>query len=99
MLFGLNAHEVPIEFTGVRPGEKLHERLFDEGMQTRATSHPDVLQVLGSDPCIRPDLDTVVEQLGNAAKRGDRDMIFRLLGEVIPGFMPTGRAPSGGGPS
>lgn len=99
VLSGLNADEVPIEFTGVRPGEKLHERLFDEGMQTKATSHPDVLQVLGPDPCVRPDLDTVVEQLGNAAKRGDRDMIFRLLGEAIPGFMPTGRDTFGGGPS
>lgn len=97
VLSGLSADEVPIEFTGVRPGEKLHERLFDEGMQTRPTSHPDVLQVLGSDPCVRPDLYSIIDQLGDAAKRGDREMIFRLLGQVIPGFTPTGGNTIGGG--
>lgn len=89
-LSGLDDDEVPIEFTGVRPGEKLHERLFDEGMRTRATSHPDVLEVLGADPCVRPDIDSIVDQLGDAAKRGDRELIFRLLAQVIPGFTPTG---------
>ncbi len=90
-LSGLSVDEVPIEFTGVRPGEKLHERLFDEGMRTQPTSHPDVLQVLGPDPCVRPDLETLVDELGEAAKRGDREMIFGLLARVIPGFAPTGR--------
>lgn len=90
-LSGLAADEVPIEFTGIRPGEKLHERLFDDGMRTQPTSHPDVLQVLGPDPCVRPDLEALVDELGEAAKRGDRETILRLLGLVIPGFAPTGR--------
>jgi FlaA1/EpsC-like NDP-sugar epimerase len=34
--------EIPIEFTGIRPGEKLHERLFNPGEEIGATAHPKI---------------------------------------------------------
>jgi FlaA1/EpsC-like NDP-sugar epimerase len=88
-LSGFAEDEVPIVFSGVRSGEKLVERLFDEGMQTQPTWHPEVLQVVGREACLRPELDQLVDQLEDAARRGDRLAIDALLGLAIPGFVPV----------
>ena len=37
--------EVPIVFTGARPGEKLTEQLWEEGAALDDTDHPDVVRV------------------------------------------------------
>ena len=34
--------DVAIEFTGIRPGEKLHERLFNDGEEVGITAHPKI---------------------------------------------------------
>ena len=34
--------EIAIEFTGIRPGEKLHERLFNPGEEVGVTEHPKI---------------------------------------------------------
>ena len=90
-LSGRGDDDIPIVFSGVRPGEKLEEVLLDSNMQTQPTSHPEVLQVTGRDTCAEADLDAVVHQLEKAARRGDRVAIDVLLGQVIPGFEPTRR--------
>lgn len=92
-LSGLSEEDVPIVFTGVRPGEKLSEVLFDPGMCAVPTSHPEVLQVTGTDTCVWADLDGVVSRLEDAARRGDRGAIDALLARVIPGFA-SARRPS-----
>jgi FlaA1/EpsC-like NDP-sugar epimerase len=85
-LSGFDEDEVPIEFTGVRAGEKLHERLFDDDMQTRPTSHPDVMEVVGDDTCGVEDVDALVDRLEAAARDGDVAAIERLLHQAVPGF-------------
>src|SRR5262249_16127003 len=92
-LSGLGEDDVPIVFTGVRPGEKLGEVLFDPSMQTVPTSHPDVLQVVGQEVIIPGNLDAIVDRLENAARRGDHLGIIGLLGQIIPNFAPA-RVPS-----
>lgn len=46
------ATDIDIVFTGLRPGEKLHERLFGEDEQPAATSHPMIrsVRIPGLDP-------------------------------------------------
>jgi FlaA1/EpsC-like NDP-sugar epimerase len=39
--------DVEIEFIGARPGEKLHEELWDEGEQAVPTPHPKILRSAG----------------------------------------------------
>jgi FlaA1/EpsC-like NDP-sugar epimerase len=38
---------VPIQITGLRPGEKLHEQLFYEAEQIHSTEVPKVLRAVG----------------------------------------------------
>ena len=90
-LSGPGADDIPVIFTGVRPGEKMHEALFDPGMQTRPTAHPEVLEVVGQDELGGAVLDALIDRLGDAAQRGDRVSIDALLGEAVPGFHPAGR--------
>jgi FlaA1/EpsC-like NDP-sugar epimerase len=87
-LSGLTENDIPIVFSGVRPGEKLVEVLFDEGMETRRTAHPDVLQVMGDDIATVNDLDGIIARLATAARGGDREVIDALLRRAIPGFTP-----------
>lgn len=37
--------DIPIKFTGLRPGEKLYEELFGEGEVANKTGHPQILEV------------------------------------------------------
>jgi FlaA1/EpsC-like NDP-sugar epimerase len=52
--------DIPIEFIGVRPGEKLHEELWGDGESVGATPHPKILAVT------RPAVDAawLEEELG-----------------------------------
>lgn len=88
-LSGLTEDDVPIVFSGVRPGEKLEEVLYDAGTQTRQTSHPEVLEVVGADGLIGADLTGLVAQLEDVARHGTRDQLDALLWQIIPGFVPS----------
>src|SRR5205085_4639349 len=39
--------DVPIDFVGARPGEKLHEDLWGQGESVEQTAHPKILRVSG----------------------------------------------------
>ncbi|HWM21855.1 MAG TPA: nucleoside-diphosphate sugar epimerase/dehydratase [Ilumatobacteraceae bacterium] len=73
--------EVPIEFVGARPGEKLSEQLQDIDEEAHPTNHSAITRLvpiaLGGDR-----MDRTVEQLGLLAARGRDDEIRRLLDEL-----------------
>src|SRR3569832_2334625 len=63
MLIRLTGHtemEVPISFTGLRPGEKLYEELLADDETTLPTPHPK-LRVAKSSGSALPDFDAVVQ--------------------------------------
>lgn len=89
-LSGLEADDVPIVFTGRRPGEKLQEELWENGARVEPTPHPDILRVDE-----QPDfndavlLDLIVSRLDALAATGDRIGIEQVLNECIPTFVPS----------
>jgi FlaA1/EpsC-like NDP-sugar epimerase len=90
-LSGLKEEDVPIVYTGVRAGEKMHEALYDAGMLTKPTSHPEVLEVVGPVDELAVDLNTLILELESAAHRGDRVAIDALLSQAVSGFVPAAR--------
>ena len=77
--------DIEIQFTGVRPGEKLEEALWDEGMQYETTSHPDVVRVAEAQALSGKELDETLAELERRVERGDTKGVTDLLAECVPG--------------
>jgi len=79
--------EVEIQFTGLRPGEKLSEELITEGEGIIPTSHDKILVLQGN--CYDPGwLRERIEELRNLALERDAGGIKRKLQEMIPEYHP-----------
>lgn len=87
-LSGLEAGSIPIVVTGIRPGEKLDEALWEEGARVESTVVDDVLKVTEPSDAYGFDVDIVVGQLSDAVARGDRARIEGILKRFIPTFRP-----------
>lgn len=87
-LSGLPDGSVPIVVTGIRPGEKLDESLWEEGARVERVGGNDVLKVTEPSDAYGFDVDIVVGQLSDAAARGDRARIEGILRKFIPTYRP-----------
>lgn len=77
--------DIEIVYTGIRPGEKLSEALWDEGADYLPTSHPDVLRLNENDLFASLDLEEAVNELIDLGKKGDPDLIVSMLNRIVPG--------------
>ena len=77
--------DVEIEFTGIRPGEKLSEALWDEGLDYESTVHPDIVSVNETDVLDGDQLSATIDEIVRLAKEGDSDAVVGLLAERVPG--------------
>ena len=77
--------DIEIVFTGIRPGEKLSEALWDEGADYLSTTHPDVLRLNENEVFTSNDLDTAINKLIDLGKQGDPDQIVSMLNKIVPG--------------
>ncbi len=87
-LRGLRAADVPIAFTGLRPGERLHEQLFFADEDVRPTAHAQVLRATGTwDPSLA-DLQSAVQRV--AARLSEQDgagaieIVRSAIGPLVP---------------
>ena len=77
--------DIEIVFSGIRPGEKLSEDLWDQGFAYSATPHPDIHRVDSEEVLSSDELDAIVDQLINLSQKGEPELIRALLSETIPG--------------
>jgi FlaA1/EpsC-like NDP-sugar epimerase len=84
--------DIEIEFTGIRPGEKLSESLWDEGMDYQPTEHRDVVMVQEEPGLSTAELNATIDELIRLAREGDQNAIVGLLSERVPGSL-IGQAP------
>jgi FlaA1/EpsC-like NDP-sugar epimerase len=77
--------DIEIVFTGIRPGEKLSEELWDQWAQFESTSHDDIVQLVDEDLLSSQTLRATVNELAFLADEGESDAIIRVLDETIPG--------------
>jgi FlaA1/EpsC-like NDP-sugar epimerase len=91
-LSGLPEHAIEIEFTGVRPGEKLFEELYFNDEQTLPTSHPK-LRAAYHRPYSMPD---VLQSLGQLEPmiNGSENSLRKKLHEIVPEYVSHSFAPT-----
>jgi FlaA1/EpsC-like NDP-sugar epimerase len=85
-LSGYSESEISIEFTGLRPGEKLYEELLADSESTRPTHHPKirVAKVSPAVPGLWQDLYAWLVSEGNFSDAEVRSRIASLLPEYKP---------------
>ncbi len=85
--------DVKIEFTGVRPGEKLHEELFHAAEKPEPTAAKGILLASPrtADYAV---LSRAVDELEDAAKSGRAEQTLSLIARFVPEYRPM-RAVSG----
>src|SRR5262249_32294114 len=92
-LSGLAPGDVPIAFTGARPGEKLEEALWEDGARVHPTSVADILRVEEPGDGLAPGVEAGVDELALAARRGDRARLQAAFARWIPTASSAGDAP------
>ncbi|MBL8076448.1 MAG: polysaccharide biosynthesis protein [Anaerolineales bacterium] len=84
-LSGLEPHrDVEISFTGIRPGEKLREDLWEEGMQFKPTQHSEIFRAVEEESVDGESLSRVIEQLAHLAQQTETESLINTLNEFLP---------------
>ena len=84
-----NASDIPIVFTGLRPGEKLQEELWETGAVVEATPHPELRLVKEEDGLDAADLMRSLDALVAAARSGTRLQFEAALAQWLPSYVPS----------
>ncbi|WOF73878.1 nucleoside-diphosphate sugar epimerase/dehydratase [Parvibaculaceae bacterium PLY_AMNH_Bact1] len=97
-LAGLTPHEdIEIKITGLRPGERLYEDLFDDAEELLPTSHA---AMMAARPRVadRAFVEKGISAMVQAAGEGDDPAVRELMGRLIPDFtsadVKVGQKPS-----
>jgi FlaA1/EpsC-like NDP-sugar epimerase len=77
--------DIEIAYTGIRPGEKLSEDLWEEGKQFNSTQHPDIFQLEDNTNLTGVELKKTIDHLLQLSEEGDSSGIVQLADETIPG--------------
>jgi FlaA1/EpsC-like NDP-sugar epimerase len=85
--------DIEIVFTGIRPGEKLSEELWDQGALYEPTEHPDIVLLAQEDFLGGQELRHTINDLIHLAREGDTATIVRILDEFIPGAVVRSTPP------
>jgi FlaA1/EpsC-like NDP-sugar epimerase len=80
--------DIDIEFTGLRPGEKLYEELLI-GDNVSPTCHPMIMRA-SEEHLAWEALKGVLGEMLAALDRDDYDRVRQLLRETVSGYAPEG---------
>jgi len=78
-------HDIEIVFTGLHHGEKLTERLWDEGVDYHATAHPEVTRLDRVEMLEGEVLAQAIDNLLESARQGDVERLVQYLKQAVPG--------------
>lgn len=77
--------DIEIVFTGSRPGEKLSEDLWDEGLTFQRTIHPDIFHLSNQDDLGEINLNDLLNEVISRSQSGNVSGIITIFDEKIPG--------------
>ena len=81
--------DIKIEYTGLRPGEKLYEELITEGENIVPTSHEKIMVLKGIE-CELEFLNGKIDELARMAREQDSGKIKLKLKEIVPEYKMMG---------
>ncbi len=79
--------DIAIEFSGLRPGEKLHEELVADGEERTTTPH-DRIRVLVTQG-LPPPLAEWLWRIEDGVAASDVGAVMRTIQELVPGYTPS----------
>ena len=95
-LSGLAEDQVPIVYTGLRAGERLHESLSHDHEITERTGHESIMRVRANAVgVVGEELEALLGELEAATRRHDDDRVRELLRGVAALGRPATEAPAG----
>jgi FlaA1/EpsC-like NDP-sugar epimerase len=77
--------ELPIQFTGLKEGEKVSEELWEDWEEPQATENSQIFRLRGSYP-VSIDIFAAVEQLEGLLAVHDQLGLLEFINEVVPSF-------------
>jgi len=80
--------DIQIVYSGLRPGEKLFEELFEETEQVEPTPHAKIRRAVKPSAVQSDHLDRTIAHLEAAVSHGDEDELIRRLNEAVPTYTP-----------
>jgi FlaA1/EpsC-like NDP-sugar epimerase len=87
MIAAAHPAEIAIRFTGLRPGDKLHEDLLSPGESWTAEVAPGIRKLTGK--TLEQDaLDAKFQMFEEITSRSDLPALLELLREVVPEYQP-----------
>jgi FlaA1/EpsC-like NDP-sugar epimerase len=75
--------EIRIEYTGIRPGERLHEELFHEDERLEKTGHRKIFRARQR-PVDSGNLEQIMQEFVRACDEFDEDAIGALVRRLVP---------------
>lgn len=77
--------DIKIKTSGLRPGERMHEKLVAEGEKVQATQHEKILIIKPNEVEVRK-LSEVVKELEKLAVEEDIQGLVRKIRQIVPEF-------------
>jgi len=85
-LSGKTEQEIPITYTGLRPGEKLYEELLANDETTEPTPHPKLRVARSAE--VTPDLEAVLRWVSEAGPAPSESAVREWLRAQVPEYQP-----------
>ncbi|WP_392437689.1 polysaccharide biosynthesis protein [Cruoricaptor ignavus] len=78
--------DIPIVYTGLRPGEKLYEELLSDDARTLPTHHEKIM--ISKDPGrTYSEISELFIHIVNEAKKEDKMAVVKILKDIVPEFL------------
>lgn len=79
--------DIPIVFSGIRPGEKLHEEIRAVEENTSSTPHAQIRVFVG--PAPPRTMQRTLDELERATRERDTAQVVSCLQKIVPGYTPS----------